>query len=74
MEVSGIQIRMARVALDWSAAHLAERAGCSLATVQRCEGGAKTVPAVKAAIVAALEGEGIEFIEGGARRKPEAKS
>jgi transcriptional regulator with XRE-family HTH domain len=74
MEISGAQIRAARALLGWNAALLAERSGVSPATVQRTEAGSgsRPVKAVRDAIVAALEREGVEFIDGGARLKPEA--
>ena len=70
MEVSREQIRAARAQLGWSAERLAREAGCSLATVQRCEKGSKTIPVVRAAIVAALKSGGIEFLpDGGAAQR-----
>jgi transcriptional regulator with XRE-family HTH domain len=54
---------MARVALGWSAAKLAEAAQVGVATVNRFEAGAgATIPATLAAIERALETGGIEFI------------
>jgi transcriptional regulator with XRE-family HTH domain len=55
---------MARVALGWSAAKLAEAAHVGIATVNRFEAGANTpIPATLAAIERALEAAGVEFID-----------
>jgi transcriptional regulator with XRE-family HTH domain len=54
---------MARVALGWSAARLAEVAQVGIATVNRFEAGAATpIPATLAAIERALEHAGVDFI------------
>ena len=61
---------MARAALGWSAAKLAEAAQVGIATVNRFEAGAATsIPATLAAIERALEAAGVEFIDenGGGR-------
>lgn len=60
---TGPQIRAARALLDWSAAMLAEKAGVSIRSVQRWESDTDSplIPAIRAAIVAALKREGIEF-------------
>ncbi|WP_424135138.1 helix-turn-helix domain-containing protein [Roseomonas chloroacetimidivorans] len=66
MLLTGAQIRAARAFVGWSARELSEKAGLSLSTVQRAEG-ADGVPSVTranlAAIRAALEAAGVEFIE-----------
>jgi transcriptional regulator with XRE-family HTH domain len=65
----GIQIRMARAALRWSAQELANRARLGIATVQRAERLGIDVPAITAAnlfaIQRAFEGAGITFIDDG---------
>ena len=57
------QCRMARAALDWTAAQLAEQAGVGVTTVIRFEGG-QTTPnrATLSALQRALEAAGVEFI------------
>jgi transcriptional regulator with XRE-family HTH domain len=57
------QCKMARVALGWNAAKLAEAASVGVATVNRFEAGAAIpIPATLAAIERALEAAGVEFI------------
>ena len=57
------QIRAARGLLDWSQSQLAEAAGVSLSTVKDFEAGRRQpVPNNLAAIRAALEDSGVEFI------------
>nr|WP_206735505.1 helix-turn-helix domain-containing protein [Roseovarius sp. A46] len=62
--MTGNQLRAARSLLGWSQAQVANASGLSVPTVKRAEG-AGTLSAsdsAKAAIRAALEGAGIEFI------------
>ncbi len=64
--ITGIQIRMARAALRWSAKQLASEAGVSWATIQRIEA-TDGVPSALGqnleAIQRALEAAGVEFID-----------
>lgn len=63
--VTGIQIRAARSALQWSADTLAARAGVASKTIRRLEseqGVPQTTTGTLAKIQAALEAAGIEFI------------
>jgi len=63
--LTGLQIRIARAALRWSAQDLAERAGLALKTVQRLEtfdGIPGSHTNTVATIQATLEAAGIEFI------------
>jgi ribosome-binding protein aMBF1 (putative translation factor) len=73
------QFRAARALLDWSRSKLAEKAGHSLATMQRVEkGGAFVSDEVRAKLKATLEAAGVEFTNGDApgvrlKRKPRGK-
>jgi transcriptional regulator with XRE-family HTH domain len=61
--INSVQCKMARVALDWNAAKLAEAAQVGTATVTRFESGSVApIPATLAAIQRALEAAGVEFI------------
>ena len=63
--VTGVQIRAARSALQWSADTLAMHAGVASKTVRRLEGGQgvpQTTTATLTKIQVALEAAGIEFI------------
>ena len=64
MEITGAQSRAARGLLNWSAAFLAEKAQVSLRSIQRLESdvAAPLLPAILAALRAALESAGVEFI------------
>ena len=66
--ITGMQIRMARSALRWTAQELAEKAGIGWATVQRMEQG-DDVPTASAknldAVQRALETGGVAFINDG---------
>lgn len=61
---SGNQIRAARALLGWSQQALADSARVSIPTVQRAEGAGKVQASANAnaAIRAALEAAGVEFI------------
>jgi transcriptional regulator with XRE-family HTH domain len=65
----GIQIRMARTALGWSAQQLADHARLGIATVQRAERLNVDIPPITAAnlfaLQRALEEAGIIFIDDG---------
>lgn len=65
--LTGAQIRAGRALLKWSATDLSERCGVSYAAIQRAEG-ADGMPNMQtknlAAIKAALETGGVEFIDG----------
>jgi transcriptional regulator with XRE-family HTH domain len=69
--VSVEQLRAARGLLGWSQAELAERAGLSLPTVKRLEGGfgPRVSDEARGRLRAAIEAAGVEFIEenGGGR-------
>ena len=61
--MTGQQCRMARAALGWSIQELADRAKVGEATIRRLERDrAELIPATLAAIRAALESAGVEFI------------
>ena len=63
--MTSAQIRMARAALNWSIRDLSERSGVHRNTITRLEGGADGHGPTIAAIRAALEAEGIEFLNHG---------
>jgi transcriptional regulator with XRE-family HTH domain len=65
--ISSGQLRGARALLGLSQADVAARAGVSVPTVKRAEGGSEIKASDKAvqAIAAALEAAGIEFTNGG---------
>jgi transcriptional regulator with XRE-family HTH domain len=73
MEIRGSQIRAARALLGWTARDLAGAAQVHVATIQRFETGSHVVPVVKNAIIAALQAQGVEFVDGGARIKSDPK-
>ncbi len=60
--ITGIQIKLARVALGLTVRDLASLAGFNKATITKIENGAGARPATLEAIQKALEGLGIEFI------------
>jgi transcriptional regulator with XRE-family HTH domain len=63
--ITGVQIRSARSALQWSAEDLAQKAGVASKTVRRLEnidGIPNTTAVTLARIQTALESAGIEFI------------
>lgn len=65
MSITGAQIRAARALIRWSAADLATAAKLGLMTIRRAEAvdGAISVTAANAAAIrAALETAGVEFI------------
>ena len=66
-DVTPAQLRLARALMGVSARELAEKAGVSWSTVQRWELGKHPMLNNARAIVAVIEGAGVEFIEGGAR-------
>ena len=76
------QLRAARSLLGWSQSELAARAGLSLPTVKRLEGGfgPRVSGAAQAKLQKAIEAAGIEFLDenGGGRgvrfRKPSDKA
>jgi transcriptional regulator with XRE-family HTH domain len=65
MDVTGAQIRAARVLLGIDGPELAEKAGVALSTVRRFENGAPGSKLAKNAMVRALQELGIEFIPRG---------
>lgn len=62
MVLSAGQVRAARGFVGWSARELAQAANLGLSTVQRLEAGGTVTAANLAAIRAALEAAGVEFI------------
>jgi ribosome-binding protein aMBF1 (putative translation factor) len=64
--ITGRQIRMARAALDWSAAELASRSGVSASSIQRAEA-VDGVPTMKSTnlfkLQRALEIGGVMFVD-----------
>lgn len=63
--ITGVQIRAARSALNWSAETLSERAGVASKTVRRIEASTEfpqTTVITLTKIKGALEAAGIEFI------------
>jgi transcriptional regulator with XRE-family HTH domain len=75
MGISSAQLRAARALLRWSALDLAEASKVSASTIRRVEtieGEIPVTAANEAALRAALESAGVEFIDGnGVRlRKP----
>jgi transcriptional regulator with XRE-family HTH domain len=83
MSISLEQLRAARGLLGWSQAELAERAGLSVPTIKRLEGGfgPRVSDAARDRLQMAIEAAGVEFIEenGGGlgvrfRRKGKRKS
>lgn len=61
--VTSAQIRAARALLDWTVRDLAERAGVHRNTITRAETDATGPGTAHAAIKAALESAGVQFIE-----------
>lgn len=65
--VSDAQMRAARALVDWSVAVLAERSGVDRDAIASFESGRSGAdPAVLARLRRALEGAGVEFIDGDA--------
>ncbi len=62
MGITRAQLRMARSALGWSAAELAEAAGVGAATVRRYERGADILPDRLDLMKRALEKGGVVFL------------
>jgi transcriptional regulator with XRE-family HTH domain len=63
--LTGVQIRSARAALNWSAQDLADKAGVAVKTIVRFEAGDGIPPSRSSTLLdvkAALEAAGIEFI------------
>lgn len=60
--ITGLQSKMARVAVGWGVRDLARAASISPNTVARLERGEVLKPATLAAIRAALEAAGVAFI------------
>lgn len=63
--MSSLQCRMARAALNWSNAQLADAADVGVNTVSRLEQGADVRLSSAEAMQAALEAAGVEFILAG---------
>ncbi|WP_306907699.1 helix-turn-helix domain-containing protein [Rhizobium mesoamericanum] len=60
--MNSIQSKMARAALGWGARELAKEADVAVDTISRLERGEAIMPRTLAAIQAALEAAGIEFV------------
>ena len=74
--ISGKQIAAARVLLDLGQVDLADLAKISAPTLRRMEAAKGAMPGMRnnvAAVIAALESAGIEFIEGGVRLRDRQK-
>jgi transcriptional regulator with XRE-family HTH domain len=67
--VNAAQCRAARALLNWTVKHLAKEAMVSTSTVVILENGGELKPRTVAAIRAALEVAGVEFIVGGVKLK-----
>jgi hypothetical protein len=67
--ITGLQIKLARLALKWPAQQLADRARLGIATISRAESSEHEVPRLTAAnlfsIQRVLEAEGIVFVDDG---------
>jgi transcriptional regulator with XRE-family HTH domain len=63
--ITNEQLRAARGLLGWSQSELAERAGLSLPTVKRLEGGfgPRVSDAARIRLQSAIENAGVEFID-----------
>ncbi len=57
-----VQLKMARAALGWGVRDLAEKAGVTANTVSRIENGSDAKQSTMAALRAAMEAAGVEFI------------
>ncbi len=66
-KMTGNQLQAARVLIGWSQANVAEAANVSVPTVKRAEGAGKISASLSAvdAIQAALEAQGIQFLDEG---------
>jgi len=67
LKISIRQIKAARALLEWSQEHLSAASGVSIATIRRLEslrGDLGGRPDTVAKIVAAIEGQGVEFTNG----------
>ena len=60
--ITSAQVRMARAALKWSVAELAQRAGLTTKTVIRFENGANTTLATLTKMKRALEQGGVSWV------------
>lgn len=70
--ISGKQIAAARVLLGLGQVELADLAKISAPTLRRMEAATGELPGMRnniAAVISALESAGIEFIEGGVRKR-----
>src|ERR1019366_5339194 len=62
VQMTPVQMRMARAALSWGVRELAEKAGVTANTVTRIENGSDAKQSTIATLRAALESDGVEFI------------
>jgi transcriptional regulator with XRE-family HTH domain len=62
VQMTPVQMKMARAALGWGVRELAEKAGVTANTVTRIENGSDAKQSTIAALRTALESAGIEFI------------
>lgn len=66
MTITGLQVRMARVAVGWSAAELADASGIGEATIRRFETGRGEIfPHTLERMQRALEKKGVIFLASG---------
>jgi DNA-binding transcriptional regulator YiaG len=70
-KATGDQVRAARALIRMEARKLAELADVSTATLRRFEGGANIHRKALRDVIAALEAQGLEFIDRGVRLKEE---
>jgi transcriptional regulator with XRE-family HTH domain len=62
VQMTPVQLKMARAALGWGVRELAKKAGVTANTVTRIENGSDAKQSTIAALRAALESAGVEFI------------
>ncbi|MEM9627796.1 MAG: transcriptional regulator [Pseudomonadota bacterium] len=65
--ITGLQVKLARTALGWSAPTLANAAGVATNTVSRFENDKGANVATMTAFQATLEAAGVQFIDDGER-------
>lgn len=58
----GIQIRMARAALNWTAAELAERSSVAVNTIRRIEAGETFMSDTAEKLTSTLQSAGVHFL------------
>jgi transcriptional regulator with XRE-family HTH domain len=63
-QITDLQCRMARAALNWSTRELAKRSHVGATTIARFESGKRSNPSTLALLKQAFEAAGIEFTNG----------